>query len=288
MIATVDLFVGSNFDYTAKPLRDERLLELSSISDVTWETAYPSLVRSSPKLIQDQKTSSRNQWRTMSQKRFVKTSQTLTSQTRSTRQVSRSNHQKVDPHRQGYRIRQNWSRLLGKRTMTRHVITGGIHASSSRSTSKQLRLQYNLFRHQHQQEQNRETVLVRSLMWQANHNSEYTAKSTEERDVRFEAKRRREDLQEGRSIWSRRGETKNRESQSSKKQFKKIEILQERRKRHFEKEKVLKDKCSNNLPTFVQFRICVKLVIRRNFVAATPSNSEFLFATHTRFQHTKI
>jgi hypothetical protein len=36
------------------------------------------------------------------------------SQTRSTSQFSRSNHQKVDPHRQNYRIQRNWSQLLGQ------------------------------------------------------------------------------------------------------------------------------------------------------------------------------
>ncbi len=33
MIAKVDLFKGSNFDYTATPLRDKRLLELRAHQD---------------------------------------------------------------------------------------------------------------------------------------------------------------------------------------------------------------------------------------------------------------
>ncbi len=56
----------------------------------------------------------------------------------------------------------------GSRTTKRHVVTGGIDASSIRLMSKQLHLQNNPFRHQHQQEQNQEMVLVRSLTWQAN------------------------------------------------------------------------------------------------------------------------
>jgi hypothetical protein len=64
---------------------------------------------------------------------------------------------------------------------------------------------------------------------------------TEERDVRFEAKSRREDSKEGRSIQSWRRKTENRESRSSEERFEKIETPQERKKRHFEKEQVLKD-----------------------------------------------
>ena len=56
----------------------------------------------------------------------------------------------------------------GSRTTKRHVVTGGIDASSNRLMSKQLHLRSNPFRHQHQQDQNQETVLAHSLMWQAN------------------------------------------------------------------------------------------------------------------------
>ncbi len=56
----------------------------------------------------------------------------------------------------------------GSRMTKRHVVTGGIDASSNRLMLKQLHLQNNPFRHQHQQEQNWETILVHSLMWQAN------------------------------------------------------------------------------------------------------------------------
>ncbi len=37
MIATVDLFEGSNFDYTATPLRDKSLLELRAHQDENYE-----------------------------------------------------------------------------------------------------------------------------------------------------------------------------------------------------------------------------------------------------------
>ncbi len=103
----------------------------------------------------------------------------------------------------------------GSRTTKRHVVTGGIDASSNRLMSKQLHLQNNPFRHQHQQEQNQEMVLVRSLMWQANRQPGTQHQSHRGVDVRFEAKSRREDSQEGRSIRGWRRKTENRESRSS-------------------------------------------------------------------------
>jgi hypothetical protein len=45
MIATVDLFEGSNFDYTATPLRDERLLELRAHQDQTYEHLKTTIIK---------------------------------------------------------------------------------------------------------------------------------------------------------------------------------------------------------------------------------------------------
>jgi hypothetical protein len=45
MIATVDLFEVSNFDYTATPLRDERLLELRAHQDETYEHLKTTIIK---------------------------------------------------------------------------------------------------------------------------------------------------------------------------------------------------------------------------------------------------
>jgi hypothetical protein len=45
MIATVDLFEGSNFDYTATPLRDERLLELRAHQDQAYEHLKTTIIK---------------------------------------------------------------------------------------------------------------------------------------------------------------------------------------------------------------------------------------------------
>jgi hypothetical protein len=45
MIATVDLFEGSNFDYNATPLRDERLLELRAHQDENYEHLKTTIIK---------------------------------------------------------------------------------------------------------------------------------------------------------------------------------------------------------------------------------------------------
>jgi hypothetical protein len=45
MIATVDLFEGSNFNYTATPLRDERLLELRAHQDENYEHLKTTIIK---------------------------------------------------------------------------------------------------------------------------------------------------------------------------------------------------------------------------------------------------
>jgi len=45
MIATVDLFKGLNFDYTATSLRDERLLELRAHQDETYEHLKKTIIK---------------------------------------------------------------------------------------------------------------------------------------------------------------------------------------------------------------------------------------------------
>ena len=122
-----------------------------------------------------------------------------------------------------------------------HIVTGGIDASSSRSTSKQLRLQHNLFRHQHQQNQNQETVLVRSLMWQANRQPRMQHQS--HRGVRCQVRGQEQERGFARRSFNLKQERRNERLGKSVVQgtIQRIETLRERRKRHFEKEKVLKD-----------------------------------------------
>jgi hypothetical protein len=45
MIATVDLFDESNFNYTATPLRDERLLELRAHQNKTYKHLKTTSIR---------------------------------------------------------------------------------------------------------------------------------------------------------------------------------------------------------------------------------------------------
>jgi hypothetical protein len=45
MIVTVDLFEGSNFDYTATPLRDECLLELRAHQDQKYEQLKTTIIK---------------------------------------------------------------------------------------------------------------------------------------------------------------------------------------------------------------------------------------------------
>jgi hypothetical protein len=45
MIATVDLFKGSNFDYMATPLRDEQLLELRAHQDENYEHLKTTIIK---------------------------------------------------------------------------------------------------------------------------------------------------------------------------------------------------------------------------------------------------
>jgi hypothetical protein len=45
IIATVDLFKGSNFDYTATPLKDERLLEMRAHQDKTYEHLKTTIIK---------------------------------------------------------------------------------------------------------------------------------------------------------------------------------------------------------------------------------------------------
>jgi hypothetical protein len=45
MIATVNLFKGSHFDYTATPLRDERLLELRAHQDENYEKLKTTIIK---------------------------------------------------------------------------------------------------------------------------------------------------------------------------------------------------------------------------------------------------
>jgi hypothetical protein len=45
MIATVDLFEGSNFHYTTTPLRDERLLELRAHQDHMYKDFKTTIIK---------------------------------------------------------------------------------------------------------------------------------------------------------------------------------------------------------------------------------------------------
>jgi hypothetical protein len=45
MIATVDLFEGSNFDFTAMPLRDEHLMELWAHQDQEYELLKTTIIK---------------------------------------------------------------------------------------------------------------------------------------------------------------------------------------------------------------------------------------------------